>query len=401
MERVPARSQPALARDSGTVHERRRPARGGNDDGRRASRDDRHRPASGGDAPFNKNTSVRLVPLREELTGQVHTSLLVLYGAVGVLLSIACFNVANLLLARPRRAAGRSRIRTSLGAGRLAIVRQLLVESLLLAVAGGALGIALARWSLDALLAFAPADLLRVPELSVDRRVLLYALGLSVLTGLLVGLVPGRAGRAPLASTASMRVERVHRDTVTSRSADAGRLSGRDDGRPAVRCRSARPDDRRVERRQQRLRQARCPHHGDRAAGRPLHAGAHERRSTARRWPRFERFRAWSRPRPPTALPSSGHPGEEPAFHRLGTPELPMNERPSPSSASSRRDISARFASRCCADASSRRPMMRTHAGLRRQRGVRQSLPLGHRSARARRSRCGCRTRTLTFPSSA
>ena len=75
-------------------------------------------------------------------------------------------------------------------AAQQAIVRQLLVESLLLAVAGGALGIALARWSLGALLAFAPADLLRVPDLSVDRRVLLYAVGLSVLTGLVVGLVP-------------------------------------------------------------------------------------------------------------------------------------------------------------------------------------------------------------------
>lgn len=139
---------------------------------------------------FNSHTTVALVPLREELTGQVHTSLLVLYAAVWVLLSIACFNVANLLLAR---AASRHReiaIRASLGAGGLAIVRQLIVESLLLAVAGGALGIALARWSLDLLVAFAPADLLRVSDLSIDRRVLVYAVALSVLTGLVVGLVP-------------------------------------------------------------------------------------------------------------------------------------------------------------------------------------------------------------------
>lgn len=139
---------------------------------------------------FNRNTTVDLVPLREELIGPVQTSLWVLYGAVAVLLSIACFNVANLLLAR---AASRQReiaIRTSLGAARSTIVRQLLVESLLLALVGGALGTALAMWSLGALVAFAPPDLLRVPELSVDRRVLLYALAVSTLTGLAVGLVP-------------------------------------------------------------------------------------------------------------------------------------------------------------------------------------------------------------------
>lgn len=139
---------------------------------------------------FNKHTSVTLVPLREELTGEVQDSLLVLYGAVAVLLAIACFNVANLLLVRAGARRREIAIRTSLGAGRMAIVRQLLVESLLLAVLGGTLGVALAHWSLDALMAFAPADLLRVPELSVDSRVLLYTLGLSMLTGLIVGTVP-------------------------------------------------------------------------------------------------------------------------------------------------------------------------------------------------------------------
>jgi putative ABC transport system permease protein len=139
---------------------------------------------------FNRNTTVDLVPLREELTGQVQSSIVVLYGAVAVLLLIACVNVANLLVARSASRRRELAIRTSLGAGRLAIVRQLLVESSLLAIAGGAVGVALARMSIRALLAFSPPDLLRVATLTVDRRVLLYATALSVLTGIVVGLVP-------------------------------------------------------------------------------------------------------------------------------------------------------------------------------------------------------------------
>jgi putative ABC transport system permease protein len=159
---------------------------------------------------FNKHTGVTLVPLREELTGQVHTSLLILYVAVAVLLLIACFNAANLLLARAASRQQEIAIRTSLGAGRLAIVRQLLAESLLLSAAGGALGIALARWTLDALVAFAPADLLRAPDLSLDTRVLLYASGLSVLTGLVVGVVPAAlAARQSVATSLRTSGSRV------------------------------------------------------------------------------------------------------------------------------------------------------------------------------------------------
>jgi len=144
---------------------------------------------------FNTNTTVDLVPLREELTGQVQSSIVVLYAAVAVLLLIACVNVANLLVARSASRRRELAIRTSLGAGRLAIVRQLLVESSLLAIAGGAVGIALASVSIRALLAFAPSDLLRVTTLTVDRRVLLYAIALSVLTGIVVGLVPAMVDR--------------------------------------------------------------------------------------------------------------------------------------------------------------------------------------------------------------
>jgi putative ABC transport system permease protein len=139
---------------------------------------------------FNKNTSVTVTPLREVLTGQVRASVLVLFAGAGVMLAIACFNVANMLLAR---AASRQReiaIRASLGAGRWAIARSVLVESLLLAGAGGALGLALARGSLDALLAVAPTNLLGVSELFIDRRVLIYAFGLSLATGAVAGLAP-------------------------------------------------------------------------------------------------------------------------------------------------------------------------------------------------------------------
>lgn len=137
---------------------------------------------------FNKNTSVTLTPLREVLTGQVRTSVLVLFAGVGVLLAIACFNVANMLLARSASRQREIAIRASLGAGRWAIAQSVLLESLLLAGAGGALGLGLARWSLNALLAVVPTNLLGVSELFIDRRLLIYAFGVSLATGAIAGL---------------------------------------------------------------------------------------------------------------------------------------------------------------------------------------------------------------------
>jgi predicted permease len=139
---------------------------------------------------FNRNTSVTITPLREVLTGEVRSSVLVLFAGVGVLLAIACFNVANMLLARSASRHREIAIRASLGAGRWAIARSLLVESLLLAAVGGALGLVLARGSLDALLAVTPTNLLGVSELSIDRRVLIYAFGVSLATGASAGLAP-------------------------------------------------------------------------------------------------------------------------------------------------------------------------------------------------------------------
>jgi len=140
--------------------------------------------------PVNAGIGVRLVPLHEELVGDVKRPLLILLGAVCFVLLIACANVANLLLTR---AASRQRelaIRAALGADRGRLVRQLLTESLVLGVLGGAAGLLLATFSTDLLLMFAPPELPRLSDIAIDRRVLAYAAGASLLTSLLFGLVP-------------------------------------------------------------------------------------------------------------------------------------------------------------------------------------------------------------------
>jgi putative ABC transport system permease protein len=177
----------------------------------------------------NERVGTTVVPLREQLVGAARPTLLLLLGAVGLVLVIACANVAHLQLARGTERVGEFAVRAALGADRGRIVRQLLTESLLLALVGAGLGGALAFWGVDVVRAISPGEIPRLDSVAVDTRVLGFALGLGALSAIGFGLAPAfqfsrpglQEGLKEGRLTASLARQRVRRGLIVGEMAIA------------------------------------------------------------------------------------------------------------------------------------------------------------------------------------
>ena len=145
----------------------------------------------------NTNVIFNATSMHEDITREYRTALLVMLGAVGLVLLIACANVANLLLARAAARQKEVAIRMALGASRARIAGQRLTESLLLSLAGGVLGLLLASWSIDLLVTYGPTDVPRLHDVSLYRYVLMFTLAISTLTGIVFGLAPALHASKP------------------------------------------------------------------------------------------------------------------------------------------------------------------------------------------------------------
>jgi len=139
---------------------------------------------------FNGNWGANVVPVRKQISGDLRPALWILFGAVGFVLLIACANVSSLQLARAATREREVAIRAAVGASRWRIAFQLLTESVLLAVIGGSIGVGLAAWGTNALLAASPRNLLDLRSVSIDMRILSFAAGSTLLAGLIFGFLP-------------------------------------------------------------------------------------------------------------------------------------------------------------------------------------------------------------------
>ena len=156
-------------------------------------------------AETNKNFTFHATPLKEELVGNAGHTLLLLGGAVGLVLLIAWVHVANLFLARSMSREREFAVRAALGAGQLRLMRQLLTESLLLSLLGGTAGLLIAATGTRLVIAYLPGWLPRTGEILVDARVMMFTLGVSVLSGVAFGLVGRVPGCVRRISTSHLR----------------------------------------------------------------------------------------------------------------------------------------------------------------------------------------------------